>query len=92
MAGRADVGQIRSRRPGVPAWDELRRRVVDRQAPKDGLPFGTALPQGMNAQALIDLLARLDQWRDLTGGWEADVWKELQVIVRRLRPDYAKRC
>lgn len=74
-----------------PAWDELRQRVAERQVPKDGLPFGTVLPQGMNAEALIDLLARLDQWRDVTGGWEADVWKELQAVVRRLRPDYAKR-
>lgn len=74
-----------------PAWEELRQRVVERQAPMNGLSMGPALPQGMNAEALIDLLARLDQWRDTTGGWEADVWKDLQVIVRRLRPDDAKR-
>jgi hypothetical protein len=39
----------------------------------------------------IDLLRRLMNWHDATGGWDAPVWRELRALPELRKPDVPKK-
>lgn len=57
--------------------------VDDARAALDGVPSAPAVPQPMDEAR--DIIYRLIEWADFTGGWEAPIWDRARAFFLRTR-------
>ena len=86
---RVDVNADGDRYKGDAQWwieGEAGNRGVGLRIIQTNTPTAPSGPlNAIEAEQVKDLLQRLVEWQEHTGGWEAQVWREAEAMLRKLK-------